>query len=183
MACVSCPVFFRTGMKGRRVPAESILHPTWSAEYYPFTRIERLLQFTTKVDKQTSSLTMTHPALVNRLRSHRKRSGLTQRDLANIVGYRKEVEVSRHERQAASPPFRVALRYEAVFRVPLSDLFPTIFEQEKNQIEARLAEFAETLRQSTTRGREAARIARTLEWIWEREHEVQSSLFPSDGRT
>lgn len=55
---------------------------------------------------------MKHPQLASRVRSHRKKSGLSQKDLARIVGLA-EARVSRHERFGIVPPLSIALSYEA----------------------------------------------------------------------
>jgi transcriptional regulator with XRE-family HTH domain len=120
-----------------------------------------------------------HPA--SYLRSHRKRSGLTQKEIATLLGYLNEGEISRHERLCSAPPFRVALGYEAVFRVPISVLFREAFESTKRDVEARLGKLTDVLRQSTATGRQAALIARKLEWMWERKNQARAALFPHDG--
>jgi transcriptional regulator with XRE-family HTH domain len=60
------------------------------------------------------------------LRTHRRQSGLTQRELATILGQITEGQVSRHELGANIPPLAVALGYEIIFRVPASQIFPGI---------------------------------------------------------
>ena len=76
--------------------------------------------------------------------------------------------MSRHERSNSTPPFRVALGYEAIFRVPVSELFPGAYGTMKQAIEIRLAKMEHDLQQSGVKGRAAAMIARKLEWMWER---------------
>lgn len=110
------------------------------------------------------------------LRSHRKRSGLSQRDVAQILGYLHEGEVSRHEQFSSAPPLRIALGYEALFKVSVSELFPHEFNAVKQEVEQRLKRLAESLQNSTARGREATLIARKIEWMWERDNQ-QTALF------
>ena len=111
------------------------------------------------------------------LRSHRKRSGMSLTEAARILGYGHSGEISRHERQASTPSLRAALRYEALYRVPIRKLFPALFEEEKKAVEERLSTLFEECRQSTAKGRIGAMIARKLEWAWERANEDQSLLF------
>jgi hypothetical protein len=68
----------------------------------------------------------------------------------------------------------IALGYQAIFHVPVSDLFPGAYETMKEAIEERLMKMKEDLHQSSAKGRSAAMIARKLEWIWERENLKQA---------
>ena len=119
---------------------------------------------------------MKRSRLASYLSSHRKRSGLSQERLGKLLGYPDEGPVSRHERLRSVPPLRIALGYQAIFQIPVSELFPGAYERIKQDVEARLAELERTLQQSNARGREATRIARTLEWFWERQN-AQQTLF------
>jgi len=102
------------------------------------------------------------------LRTHRKRSGLSQRELADILGLLTEWQVSQHEKSLTVPILLTAMSYEILFRVPISRLFPGIYETVRDNVESRLAELEKRLQQSSTKGREAIRIARKLEWLFER---------------
>jgi transcriptional regulator with XRE-family HTH domain len=104
----------------------------------------------------------------NYLKTHRKRTGLSQRDLGLLVGYADEVQVSRHEKSETLPPLVVALSYEAVFRVSASVLFPGLFDELTGMIEERLAELEEELTKRSGRGRRANITAQKLIWIRER---------------
>lgn len=61
-------------------------------------------------------------ALANYICTHRKRAGLSQRELGKILGYT-SVTVFRHEHVVALPPLLTALRYEVLFSVRVSTLF------------------------------------------------------------
>lgn len=58
------------------------------------------------------------------LLTHRKRAGLSQRELAFLLGTKSGTKVSRHEQAQREPSLRTALAYAAVYRVPVEDLFP-----------------------------------------------------------
>lgn len=116
------------------------------------------------------------------LRSHRKRAGLKLNEVAHILGYDHPGEISRHEHFTSAPPFRAALQYEALYKTPISILFPEAFEMAKLEVESRLRSLLEVLKQSTAKGREAALIARKLEWAWERENMDSCCLFHSHER-
>ena len=60
----------------------------------------------------------------NYIRVHRRRRGLSQRELGILVGYGHGYAVGRHERSNAAPPLLVALAYEVIFEIPVAQLFP-----------------------------------------------------------
>ncbi len=108
--------------------------------------------------------------LVNYVRAHRKRAGLSQRELALILGYGDESVISRHELFRTVPPFLIALGFEVTFQTSVSELFPGLRETIENAIEANLAEFENALRKQkdTAKGSHLAVISRKLEWLAER---------------
>ena len=68
--------------------------------------------------------------LSNHVRKYRKRAALSQRDVAYLLGVTSGgSKVSRYERFAHTPGFLTALAYEAIFRVPVSDLFPGEYQK------------------------------------------------------
>lgn len=111
---------------------------------------------------------MTVEQVANHLRSHRRVSGLSQCELAKIVGFLSDIPISRHERSVTIPTLLIALGYEAVFRVPISKLFPGLYRSVEESIEEQLAMIENALQQSSAKGRQAAYVARKLEWLWER---------------
>jgi DNA-binding XRE family transcriptional regulator len=96
------------------------------------------------------------------------KSGMSQRELAEIVGLIAHHQVSTHERSVAIPSLLVALSYEAIFCVPLVELFPGLYETVRLNVDERLSEMERTLQESSAKGRRAHVIARQLEWLWER---------------
>lgn len=114
---------------------------------------------------------MAHRNPQSYIRAHRRRSGLTQRELAGVLGYT-EAQVSRHERARALPPLVTALVYEALFRVPVAELFPHAYQKVKGDIETRLTEMEQALQKKSAKGRAANMIARKLEWLSERRNQI-----------
>lgn len=108
--------------------------------------------------------------LASYIRTHRKRSGLSQKELDYLLGYPYEGQVSRHERMFCFPSLVVALRYQAIFHVPVSELFQGIYETEQHSIEEKLAKMEDDLHQCSSKGRKAPMTARKLEWLWERQN-------------
>jgi len=102
------------------------------------------------------------------LRNLRKRSGLSQKELAHILGFRSGVPISRHERSESVPDLLTAFGYEAIFRVPITQMFPGLYETVELGIEERLTNMESELGQSAAIGREAIPVARKLEFLCER---------------
>src|SRR5262245_4384093 len=61
------------------------------------------------------------------LRGFRKRSGLTQLDVARLLGYVSSSPVSRLEAGEHAPDLRAAFMLETVFAAPASQIFREIF--------------------------------------------------------
>jgi len=104
------------------------------------------------------------------LRTLRRKSGFSQKELAQILGFLSGAPVSRHESSHAIPDLLTALGYQAIFRVPISELFPELYQTVAAGIEERLARMVDELHESTAKGREAALTALKLEFCWERKN-------------
>lgn len=76
--------------------------------------------------------------------------------------------MSRHERGESLPSILVAFAYEAIFGVPVANLFPGIYATVEQGIEARLDAHEAALSQTIAKGRKAPATARKLEWFCER---------------
>ena len=113
---------------------------------------------------------MDYSELASYLRSHRRQSGLSQRELGSLLGYPDKGQISRHERLATMPSLLTALSYQAIFRVPIAELFPGVYEAVKQAVEERLAKMEAEWHESAVEGPDADLIARKLEWCWERQN-------------
>ena len=107
-------------------------------------------------------------SLKNYLKTYRKRSGLSQRELGQLVGYKNQGQVSRHEQSKTSPPLVIALAYEVIFRAPVATLFLGTHDAVKTTIEKRLGEMEKDLQGRSAKEPDAEAIARRLEWLMER---------------
>ena len=107
--------------------------------------------------------------LHNYIRTHRRMAGLSQRELGHILGHKDDGPVSRHERSRAIPPLLTALAYEAIFHVPVGELFPGVMDAVGMSVEDRIREFKRELEDSSARGSKALLTAQKLEWICGRE--------------
>jgi hypothetical protein len=108
---------------------------------------------------------MEHDPLGSYLRTHRRLSGLTLKELAHLLGYKNEMQVLRHEQSHTLPPLLVALGYETIFRTPVAELFPGAHRTIEQTIYPRLAKMEDELQGLSARGRGAAATARKLEWL------------------
>ncbi len=106
--------------------------------------------------------------LANYLRTHRLKTGFTQHELATVLGYMSHMAVSRHERQESIPALVVALSYETVYGVPVSEIFAGLARTVESKVEAQLAEYQTYLGTRSAAGPRAASVARKLEWLSER---------------
>jgi DNA-binding XRE family transcriptional regulator len=102
--------------------------------------------------------------IVSRLRTLRVESGLSRKDLAHILDLCTAASVSRHEESDTVPNLLTAYGYEVIFRVPVSELFPGLYQIVELGIEERLTRLEEELHRSTAKGRTAASVARVLEF-------------------
>lgn len=78
------------------------------------------------------------------LRTLRRRSALSQEDIAFLLGAFTGTRVSRHETGACTPPLEVALAYEVIFGTNIAE----IYEDEQVQIAERVRKRARTLYES-----------------------------------
>ena len=76
--------------------------------------------------------------LPNLLLSHRKRSALSQEDMAFLLGTRGGSKVSRYERFKRGPNLETVLAYEAIFGKPASQLFAGQYREVENSMGERV---------------------------------------------
>lgn len=60
------------------------------------------------------------------LRTHRRTWGLSQRDLADLLGFESPTQISRLEHGKRIPGLETALVCSTLFGVPLAELFPQL---------------------------------------------------------
>jgi DNA-binding XRE family transcriptional regulator len=99
------------------------------------------------------------------LRSHRMKSGFSQRELAELIGLFNGTQVGRHERSEALPTLLAAMSYEALFQIQIAELFPELHETIVQRIDHQLITLESKLHDSTVRDRTAYITARKLEWL------------------
>lgn len=103
--------------------------------------------------------------LPNYLLTARKRSGLSQREVAVLVGVASDVEVSRHETFRRLPGLVTALRYEAIFGVSVRELFAGEYQKVEKDVHEQAKELAQRILVPGPRGAQKRQtLARILHW-------------------
>lgn len=83
--------------------------------------------------------------LPNYLKTHRKRAGLSQDEVAFLVGYQSGTRISRYESFERVPTLEVALACEAVLGVPARELFAGVYENAAEETKRRATRLAKRL--------------------------------------
>lgn len=71
------------------------------------------------------------------LKTHRKRLGLSQADVAHLLGAQGGAKVCRYERFARTPSLEAAIAYEVIFRRPCKELFSGLYQRIEHEIAMR----------------------------------------------
>ena len=82
------------------------------------------------------------------LRSHRKRSGLIQEDVAVLIGARSPSQVSRQENGEREPDLHAALAYVIIYDAPIRHILPKLHRDIAQKVHARAEALAERLKES-----------------------------------
>ena len=94
------------------------------------------------------------------LRTYRKRGGLTQDEMAFLLGCQSGAKISRFERLARQPNLETALACQVLFGVPAHELFPGVFAEVEKTVTERARQLMARLR--TARGQSRSRLRRKL---------------------
>src|SRR4051812_38577286 len=105
--------------------------------------------------------------LPNYLLANRKRLGLSQDEVAFLLGVKNGAKVCRHERFVREPSLEAILAYEAIFQKPIRELFRGLFQRIEKQVVARARVLCKKQSPSRSTAYHNRRLA-TLEAIVER---------------
>jgi DNA-binding XRE family transcriptional regulator len=75
--------------------------------------------------------------LPNHLLKHRKRSALSQAEVAYLLGAKGGAKICRYEKFLRHPNLETALAYLAIFRCHISELFPGLVQRAQAVVRAR----------------------------------------------
>ena len=101
--------------------------------------------------------------LANYIRTHRRKAALSQDELAFLLGCEHGTKISRYERERRIPTFEALLALEAVFGVPIRELFAGRF----HQVEQSVVERAQKLIQILRKQKPSAAVSRKLALLME----------------
>ena len=87
--------------------------------------------------------------LLNYLKMYRKRSGLTQIELAFLSECRDKSAIYLYEKSQRFPKIRILLAYEAIFGISTGQLFAGIFEEVQDETKERAKLLLEQLRKQS----------------------------------
>ena len=88
---------------------------------------------------------MAHPRLQNYLRTHRRRHGLSQTEVAILLGAATDTKVSRYENFTRMPVALTVFALEIVFNQPASELFAGRYRAVRLAVQERAERLAERL--------------------------------------
>src|SRR5947207_15812745 len=103
----------------------------------------------------------------NYLKAHRKKSGLSQRDVGNLLGHKGAGQISRHERATSIPSLAAALAYELIFRAPAAARFAGTREAIAGGVEGKVTKAGVALETGDAGHRTANLLAQELAWVTE----------------
>jgi len=87
--------------------------------------------------------------LPNYLRTHRKRAGLTQDEVAYLLGCRDGAKVSCHERFTRQPSLETLFAYQVIFQSPARELFAGVFRKVERRTSGRVRVLLRKLNRKT----------------------------------
>ena len=97
------------------------------------------------------------------LRAHRRSAGLSQKEVATLLGLESAAHVSRIEQGRRDPSLATALACAALFGVPLCELFPHTAQETTDGLKKRVGAMCE--RVSRSRSPRAAHKAHFLSTV------------------
>lgn len=99
--------------------------------------------------------------LSNYLRTYRKHRGLSQDEVARLIGTGHDGNVTRHENGERTPGLENALAYAAALQVPVTELFAGTYEK----VESKVAERAQQLAGELAEREGTPAVSRKLETL------------------
>lgn len=96
--------------------------------------------------------------LPNYLRTYRKRFGLTQDEIAYLLGCQNGAMVSRYEHYRRRPSLKTVFAYQAIFKIPAHELFPGIYEEVANEISKRARSLAKQIERNNPNRRDLHKL-------------------------
>jgi transcriptional regulator with XRE-family HTH domain len=118
--------------------------------------------------------------LDNYLRTYRRQSGLSQPDVAFLLGVQDGAVVSRFEKRKRFPNVPTALALQAIWGVPISQLYAGTNTKVTNEIRKRMLELRSKLQAQEREGSEAQLREHKLRWLAGRIGPEPPAVTPND---
>lgn len=83
------------------------------------------------------------------LRTYRRNWGLTQKELATLIGTASSVQISRYENSKRAPKLEVALACQVIFGVPPSTMFPNAYALSEEEVMRNMCQMDLALQNTT----------------------------------
>ena len=84
------------------------------------------------------------------LRTQRRTWGLSQREMAKLLGFESSAEISRLEHGKRTPGLETALVCSTLFGVPVQELFPQLVMESVDKLRERVGDLHEGLSKPST---------------------------------
>jgi transcriptional regulator with XRE-family HTH domain len=75
-----------------------------------------------------------HSIIGNFLKGHRKNSGLSQKEVSDILGYSSSQFISNIERGVAGPPTDVFLKMVSIYKIPEKQVVDFLISEQKKAL-------------------------------------------------
>ena len=102
---------------------------------------------------------MAQHRLQHYLRTHRRRSGLSQAEVALLLGASSGTKVSRYENFTRHPSLVTIFAYEIIFNQPIRELFAGNYEAVRLEVQGRAKRLADALGSHAADPRTARKLA------------------------
>lgn len=97
---------------------------------------------------ESPTVSMANHNLPNYLRARRKSAGLSQEEIAFLLGFHSS-HICRYERFRRTPGFRIAIAFEVIFKAPVRVLFYGDYRTIEKAIHRRVKRLMNRLRKQT----------------------------------
>ena len=115
-----------------------------------------------------------HHKIPTYIRTHRRRWGLTQRDLAHLFGSKSASQISRWEKLARLPTLRFAFTCQIIFGEVPHNMFPKHFSEIEEAVTQRASELEALLEESVSQA--SKRKRELLHAVLRRARDSRSSV-------
>ncbi len=109
------------------------------------------------------------------LRACRKKSCLSQDEVAGILGCRSGAKVSRYENSTRLPGLKTLIAYLVLFKASLPELFAGMYKKIKLQVEKRILVLIKRLKRTKPMDKKTTRKIEFLEGVLEKNEQEKGS--------